>query len=93
MSYMNSGCAGHWATQEFEIKARDGRLCFLDWPDFKEEFRKDFLPLNTEAAAVNILETMDYFQGTQSVDAYLDQFRDLICDSGYSNPKTIVVKF
>ena len=34
-----------------------------------------------------------YFQGDRTVDAYLDEFRDLICDSGYSDPKTIVVKF
>ena len=93
MSYMNSGCAGCWAIQEFEIEAQDGRLHFLDWPDFEEEFRKDFLPLNTEAAAVNVLEMADYFQSTQSVDVYLDQFQDLICDSRYSNPKTIIVKF
>jgi hypothetical protein len=46
-----------------------------------------------EAAAVNILETTAYFQGKQSVDDYLDRFRDLIDDSGYTDPKTIVVKF
>jgi len=90
---MNSGRAGRWATWEFDIEAQDGRLRFLDWLDFEEEFRKDFLPLNVEAAAVNVLETTDYFQGTRSVDAYLDHFRDLIYDSGYSDPKTVVVKF
>ena len=42
---------------------------------------------------VNTLETTFYFQGKRSVDDYLDQFRDLIKDSGYTNPKTIVVKF
>jgi len=59
MSYMNSGRAGRWATREFDIEARDGRLRFLDWLDFEEEFRKDFLPLNAEAAAVNVLETTE----------------------------------
>ena len=34
-----------------------------------------------------------YFQGRRSVDDYLDNFRDLISESGYSDPKTIVVKF
>lgn len=65
----------------------------MDWLDFEEEFRKDFLPLNSEADAVNILEMTAYFQGKQTVDDYLDQFRDLIYDSGYTDPKTIVVKF
>jgi len=93
MSYMNAGRAGRWAAREFETEARKGRLHFLDWLDFEEEFKKDFLPLNAEAAAVNALEMTDYFQGDRTADAYLDQFRDLICDAKYSDPKTIVVKF
>ena len=49
------------------------------------------MPLDSEATAVNVLETTSYFQGRRSVDDYLDQFKDLIEDSGYSDPKTIVV--
>ena len=93
MSYMNTSHAGRWAAREFDLEACNGRLRFLDWLDFEEEFKKDFLPLNAEAAAVNALETTGYFQGDRTVDAYLDKFRDLVCDSGYSDPKTIVVKF
>ena len=51
------------------------------------------MPLDAEAAAINVLETTTYFQGKWSVDDYLDQFRDLIYDSGYTDPKTVVVKF
>ena len=39
------------------------------------------------------MEGIGYFQGRRTVDDYLDDFRDLISDSGYSDPKTIVVKF
>jgi hypothetical protein len=80
MSYMKSRWAGRWAAREFEYEAasRDGRLHFLDWVDFKDEFHKDFLPLNAEATAVNVLETSAYFQGKQTVDDYLDHFRDLV---------------
>ena len=60
---------------------------------FEDEFRKDFMPLDSEATAVNVLETMSYFQDRRLVDDYLDQFMDLIEDSSYSDPKTIVVKF
>jgi hypothetical protein len=89
MSYMKSAQASHWATREFEYEAtsRDGRLCFLDWVDFEDEFCKDFLPLNVEATAVNMLETSAYFQGKRMVDDYLDHFRDLVYDSGYTDPK------
>ena len=51
------------------------------------------MPLDAEAAAINVLETTAYFQGKRSVNDYLDQFRDLIYDSGYTDPKTVVVKF
>jgi hypothetical protein len=43
--------------------------------------------------ATNKLEGISYFQSRQTVDDYLDEFRDLISDSGYADPKTIVVKF
>jgi len=51
------------------------------------------MPLDAEAAAINVLETTAYFQGKQSVDDYLDQFCDLIYDSGYTDLKTVIVKF
>ena len=93
MSYMKSSRAGRWAAWKFEHESKSGTLRFIDWLDFEQEFQKDSTPLNAEAAAVNMLETTAYFQGKQTVDDYLDQFHDLIYDSGYSNPKTIVVKF
>ena len=93
MSYMKSGCANCWATHEFGQEAKVSRLCFIDWDDFEDEFRKDFMPLDAEATAINVLETTAYFQGKRLVDDYLDQFCDLIYDSGYTDPKTVVVKF
>jgi len=51
------------------------------------------MPLDSEAAAINVLETTAYFQGKRMVDDYLDQFRDLIYNSRYTDLKTIVVKF
>ena len=93
MSYMKAGRAGRWAAREFELEAEKGKLRFREWSDFEDEFRKDFTPLNEEVEAVNILETSAYHQGRKSVDDYLDRFRDLIHDSGYTDPKTVVVKF
>jgi len=90
---MKTGCANRWATREFEQEAKAGQLRFIDWLDFKEEFRKDFMPLDSESAAINVLETTAYFQGKRTVDDYLNQFRDLIYDSGYTDLKTVVVKF
>jgi len=44
MSYMKSGRANRWVTCEFEQEAKASRLRFLDWDDFEDEFRKDFMP-------------------------------------------------
>ena len=51
------------------------------------------MPLDSEAVAINLLETVAYFQGKQIVNNYLDQFKDLIEDSRYTDPKTIMIKF
>jgi hypothetical protein len=93
MSFMKTGQAAQWAHQELELEASQGLLWFVDWLDFEDEFWKDFTPLNAEASVVNILESTSYFQGWWSVDDYLDQFQDLIYDSGHTDHKTIVVKF
>ena len=83
-------------THEFEHETKTSHLHFIDWLNFEEEFRKDFLSvlsLDTEATTVNTLEISTYFQGKCSVDDYLNVFKDLIEDLGYTNPKTIVIKF
>ena len=66
---------------------------FVDWDDFRSRFRTEFFPLHLDAVATNKLEGTSYFQNRRAVDDYLDEFRDLISNSGYSDPKTIVVKF
>ena len=93
LSFMKSDRAYYWAQRALDFKVRVGALQFLDWVDFKKEFWMDFTPLNAKAAAVNTLEGTSYFQGRHSVDDYLDQFRDLVEDSGYTDKKTLVVKF
>ena len=93
IQYMITGRANCWVTHEFELETKTGHLRFIDWLNFKEEFQKDFLPLNAEAAAINTLEISTYFQGKHLVNDYLNAFKDLIKDSGYTDPKTIVIKF
>ena len=73
-----------------EENAGDSR--FLDWDNFKSEFHKKFCPANSEATAINNLGSTTYYQRTQSVDDYLDEFLDLVAESGYIDPKTLVVK-
>jgi hypothetical protein len=94
MSYMKSGRAAKWAARIFRWEEENpGRSHFLDWDHFKDEFRKEFCPSHSDSAAINRLESVTYFQNRRSVDDYLDEFLDLIADAGYTDPKTIVVKF
>ena len=46
-----------------------------------------------EADAINTLEGTSYHQGGQTVDNYLDNFQALVSDTGYTDPRTLVVKF
>ena len=94
LSYMKSGQVAKWAACIFkweEENAGDSRL--LDWDNFKSEFFAEFCPANSEATTINKLESTTYYQRTQSVDDYLDEFLDLVAESRYMDPKTLVVKF
>jgi hypothetical protein len=96
MTYMFRDRAQRWVTRIYDwemLPANAGVNYFVDWDDFRASFRKEFFPLHMEAVATNTLEGNAYFQGTRNVDDYLDEFQDLISESGYTSPKTIVVKF
>jgi Retrotransposon gag protein len=91
---MKSGRAAKWAAHIFKWEEENvGYTKFLDWDTFKLEFRKEFCPANSNAAAINKLESIAYYQRSWSVDDYLHEFLDLIAESGYMDPKTLVVKF
>jgi hypothetical protein len=96
MTYMNQGRAQKWVNRVYQWEstpANVGTPYFHDWSDFRSKFRAEFYPLHSDAVATNKLEGTSYFQGRRTVDDYLDEFRDLISESGYTDPKTIVVKF
>jgi len=96
MSYMKAGRAAKWSTRVFrweEQLENVGYHKFVDWEDFRDKFKREFCPVYADSAAINRLESTAYFQKSCSVDEYLDEFQDLITEAGYSDPKTIVVKF
>jgi hypothetical protein len=96
MSYMKSGRASKWTARIFrweELPENSGLPKFLDWEDFRDEFKKEFTPAHADSLAINRLESAAYYQRNRSLDDYIDEFQDLITESGYTDPKTIVVKF
>jgi len=46
-----------------------------------------------EVDAINSLKGTSYHQENWTVDDYLDGFQALVSDAGYTNPRTLVVKF
>jgi hypothetical protein len=68
-------------------------MCFTSWSDFTEEFVLTFFPENEAAMALMQLESNGYFQGKWNVEAYIDEFKDLIDLSGYIDPIAIMLKF
>jgi hypothetical protein len=96
MTYMSQGRVQKWVNRIYQWEALPANAnvhYFVDWDHFQSIFRNEFYPLHVDAVATNILEGQTYFQSDRSIDDYLDDFRDLISESGYTSPKTIVVKF
>jgi hypothetical protein len=66
---------------------------FATWPDFEKDFTSSFCPHAEATAALNKLESTRYYQGRKTVDDYVDEFSELIEESGYTDGLAIVMKF
>ena len=94
ISFMKEGRAAKWADQIFRWEEKHpGKTKYTYWDRFVTDFKLQFFPVNSEAMAINKLETTEYYQRNRTVEEYLDDFEELISDSGYSDDMTIVVKF
>jgi hypothetical protein len=96
MSYMKSGRAQRWTARIFRwetLEENEGCAKFVDWADFRDEFRQEFTPAHADSHALNKLEMSGYYQKSRPLNDYIDEFLDLITDSGYTDSKTVVVKF
>jgi hypothetical protein len=72
---------------------RTGKMCFTSWEKFREEFTAAFCPENEATTTLMRLESDRYFQGKRNVEAYIDEFKDLVDSSGYTDPIAIMLKF
>jgi Retrotransposon gag protein len=91
---MKTGKAEKWAARVFYWEKENlESYRFVDWEDFCQEFKEEFCPTHTDIAAITCLESTSYFQNKHFIDEYLDKFLDLVFEAGYTDNRTIVVKF
>jgi hypothetical protein len=72
---------------------KTGRMVFVSWTEFMDEFELIFCPKNEVATVLMTLESDQYLQGKRNVDVYTDEFCELVTLSGYTDPITVVLKF
>jgi len=93
LTFFKDGHAAKWSENVFCQEADTGVFPIPIWGDFEQQFRLYFFPVNAEADAINTLEGTSYHQGGWMVDDYLDSFQTLVSNAGYTDPRTLVVKF
>jgi len=93
LAFFKDRRAAKWSENLFHQEADTSIFPIQSWVDFEQQFRSQFFSVNAEADAINTLEGSSYYQGNQTVDDYLDSFRILASDAGYTDPRTLVVKF
>jgi hypothetical protein len=86
LSFFKSGRAVTFAECTVRQEMRTGVMAFADWMDFTLEFMSTFCPENEATSALMCLELDRYFQGQRNVEAYIDEFNDLVDISGYTDP-------
>jgi hypothetical protein len=72
---------------------KTGKMVFASWTEFTDKFGLIFCPENEATTALMTLESDQYFQGKGNVDAYTNEFRELIALSGYTDPIAVILKF
>jgi len=93
LMFFKDGCAAKWSENVFRQEADTGVFPIPTWKDFEQQFRLHFFPVNAEMDAINTLKGTSYHQGGRTVDNYLDNFQTLVSNAGYTDPRTLVVKF
>jgi hypothetical protein len=93
LSYFKGGHAASFAECILWQELQSGKMCFASWHGFTEEFAVTFCPENEVTTVLMRLGSDRYYQGKWNVEAYIDEFKDLIDLSGYTDPIAIILKF
>ena len=94
LSYMRMGRAATFVERVMRKASLDPNgKAFPNWKAFEQEFRSRFYSRDEQDAVLVTLEGTGYFQNQRPVDEYIDQFLELIMEAGYTQGRTLVMKF
>jgi hypothetical protein len=91
--FFKSGRAATFAEWIVRQEMRTGVMAFADWTDFTSGFMSTFCPKNKATSALMRLESDRYFQGQRTIEVYINEFKDLVDMSGYTDLIALVLKF
>jgi hypothetical protein len=92
LSYMKTDRAAAFADRLLRHRAKFGKHRYTTFDQFRSTFATMFCPENEATHALIRLESERYFQGKRTVEAYIDEFENLVDLSGYSDNLAIVMK-
>jgi hypothetical protein len=92
-SFMKSDQAARFVNRQMRAYQAIGGLHYSSWAEFVSKFIGEFCPKNEVQTARMNLETMRYFQGSKTVDKYIDEFCEMINGARYFEGSHIVLKF
>jgi Retrotransposon gag protein/Zinc knuckle len=70
-----------------------GSLTYVTWQEFALEFVAKFCPKNEVQTSQTDLESTTYFQGSRTVDEYVNSFREVVEKARYFEGAHIILKF
>ena len=81
LTYMEGGDADSWKEAFLKTACKnDGSIDFGTWKDFMKNIKEDFKPYDTKGDALD--EIIRLWQGTNSIEDHVSQFKVLLKDSG-----------
>ena len=93
LSFMKSRHASRFIDCQMHDYQSVGSLTYTLWSEFVKDFITEFCPKNKIQTSRAELETPKYYQGSRTIDEYVDNFCELIKQAQYFEGSHIVLKF